>query len=148
MDDSRMLLNRRTGYAVIVLMYLAIQDQRTVTISEVSRQLRISRNNLTKICHHLVRLGYVHSVRGKGGGIRLARAADSIKLRDIVVQTEATFEIIDCRKRLCPLAGSCLLKEALMESRDGFLEVLSCYTIADLVRNKVDLLKLLDPNAA
>lgn len=143
-----MLINRQTDYAVRVLMYLAIQDQRMVTISEVSRQFRISRNNLTKICHQLVRLGYVRSVRGKGGGICLARAADSIELRDVVVQTEATFEIIDCRSPLCPIAGSCQLKEALMEARDGFLKMLSCYTIADLVRNKGQLSKLLGPTAA
>lgn len=148
MDDSWMLINRQTDYAVRVLMYLAIMDERMVTISEVSRQFRISRNNLMKICHQLVRLGYVRSVRGKGGGICLARAADSIKLRDVAMQMEATFEIIDCRSPLCPLAERCQLKEALMEARDGFLKVLSCYTIADLVRNKVDLLKLLDPNAA
>ncbi len=129
-------------------MYLAIQDQRTVTISEVSRQVRISKNSLMKICHQLVRLGYVRSVRGKGGGICLARAADSIKLRDVVMQTEATLEIIDCRSPLCPIAGSCQLKGALMEARDGFLKMLSCYTIADLVRNKVHLLKLLGSAAA
>ena len=135
-----MLINRRTEYAVRVLMYLAIQDQRMVTISEVSRQSRISRNNLMKICNHLVRLGYVRSVRGTGGGICLARAADSIKLRDVVVQTEATFEIIDCRKRLCPIAGSCQLKAALIEARDGCLTALSCHTIADAVRHLGNLL--------
>lgn len=143
-----MLLNRQTDYTIRLLMYLALHGDRSVTISEASRQFGVPRNNMMKICRALVHHGYVRSVRGKGGGVGLAVPAEDINLREIAVRTEATFEIIECQRPRCPIAGSCVLKKALMRARDAFLQILGGYTIADLVAKKSSLLKLLDSNAA
>lgn len=143
-----MLINRQTDYSIRLLMYLAVHENQSVTISEVSRQFRVPRNNLMKICRELVHHGYVRSVRGKGGGVGLAVPAEDINLRDVAVRTEATFEIVECQRPRCPIAGSCELKRALMKARDAFLQILGGYTIADLVAKKSGLLKLLDSNAA
>ncbi len=138
-----MLLTRHTDYSVRVLIYVALHDSETVTIPEIARNFTISRNHLKKIVHRLGQLGYLHTARGKGGGIRLARAPRAINLRDIVRDMEPTLEIIDCCNPPCPIAGRCTLKKVLMEARDCFLLALSRYTLADLIRNRKQLLRLL-----
>ncbi len=143
-----MLLSRRTDNSLRLLIYLALHEDRTVTIKEIARQFGISRNHLMKIAQRLAHLGYIHTARGRGGGMRLARPPRSINLRSVVWDMEPTFEIMDCHNPLCPIAGHCILKKALIEGRACFLEALSRYTVGDLLDNKVQLLKLLGGNVS
>jgi Rrf2 family nitric oxide-sensitive transcriptional repressor len=131
-----MLLTRHTDYSLRFLMYLALNDARNVTIREVARSFKVPRNHLMKISQALARHGYIHTIRGRGGGLRLAREPGAINVRDVVSDMEPTLEIFDCQNPLCPIAGSCVLKKALMEARDHFLAALGKYTLADLVRQK------------
>ncbi len=139
-----MLLTRHTDYSVRVLMYLALHDSDKVTIAEVARNFTVSRNHLMKIVHRLGRLGYLNTQRGKGGGMSLAKPPESINLSDVVQDMEPTLAIMECNAVPCPIAGSCAVKIALLEARDCFLQALGHYTIADLIKNKKQLLPLLE----
>ena len=138
-----MLLTRHTDYSLRFLMYLALNDARIVTIQEVAQTFKVPRNHLMKISQALARHGYIHAIRGRGGGLRLAREPGDVNLRGVVSDMEPTLEIFDCHNPLCPIAGYCVLKKALMEARDHFLAALGKYTLADLVRHKRKLRRLL-----
>ena len=139
-----MQLTRYTDYSLRVLIFLAIQTEaQRVTITDIAERFSISRNHLVKIVHRLGQLGYVHTTRGKGGGLALGAPAAEINLAEVVRNMEATLDPIDCAEPPCPVAPACRLKGVLNEARDAFLKVLANYTLADLVANRTQLGKLL-----
>ena len=138
-----MLVTRHSDYSLLLLMYAAMHDDRLVTIAEVATAYGISRNHLMKIVQNLATHGYVETMRGKGGGLRLARPAGSIGLGELLRDTETSFEIVNCKKLGCPLTGFCILKRTLDEARDAFVSTLQRYTVADMVENRSELLGLL-----
>ena len=92
-----MQLTRFTDYALRTLTFLAIQPgDRLSTITEVADTFAISRNHVVKIVHQLGIKGYIETVRGKHGGIRLGRSAVSINLRDVVMDMEHVLCPVDC----------------------------------------------------
>lgn len=131
-----MQLTRHTDYALRVLIFLALQpEQKLVTMADIEQRFAIPRNHLIKIVQRLGRLGYAHTVRGNGGGLRLGRASTAIAVGEVVRDMESTLEIIDCSKPACPLRGDCRLKGMLNEARQAFIDTLNRYTIADAVAN-------------
>jgi Rrf2 family nitric oxide-sensitive transcriptional repressor len=89
--------------------------------------------------HNLSSLGYIHSTRGKGGGLSLAHAPGRINLGDVVRHTEMTFDIVECfdsKNRSCPITPVCRLKNVLGEASRAFLDVLDSYTLADVMKNE------------
>lgn len=131
-----MRLTAYTDYSLRVLMYLAARPQRLATIGEIAAAYRISRNHLMKIVFELGRHGLLENVRGRNGGIRLARAAEEIRLGDVVRFTEAGSAIVECfgAENACLITAPCRLKSVLQQSREAFLAVLDGVTLADLVR--------------
>ncbi len=138
-----MHLTRQTDYALRLMIYLAVAEQPLATISEVSGSFRMSRNHLMKIVHHLAQLGYLQTLRGKGGGIRLARRAQDIRIGDVVRDLEPAIPLIDCRNPPCPIAGSCRLVAMLERARSAFFETLGQYTLADVVAEPAPLRTML-----
>ena len=138
-----MQLTKQTDISLRVLMHLALEPSALSTITHIAGRHNMSRNHLMKVVHHLVGLGYVTSVRGRGGGISLARPAKEINVGEVVRATEATLDVVDCDAYECPLSKKCILKDALNEATDAFLSVLDGYTVADLTRNKRQLLGLI-----
>lgn len=139
-----MKLTRQTDYSLRVLIFLALQDDgQLVTISQITEHFEIPRNHLVKIVHRLGQMGFVRTVRGKGGGMQLGRAAPMIGIGEVVRDVEPTLEVVNCLEPRCPLVPVCFLKGVLGEARDAFLEVLDRYTLADLVRNPHSLQTLL-----
>lgn len=132
-----MQLTRFTDYSLRVLMYLAYRDEALCTINEISSAYRISENHLMKVVHQLAKLGYVTTVRGKGGGLRIARPPERINLGAVVRDVEETLAIVECMDERyesdCLLLPHCKLKGVLNEAQDAFLAVLDRYTIKDLV---------------
>ncbi len=124
-------------------MYLGLHAEETATITEIAACYQVSRNHLVKVVHQLSSQGYLQSKRGRGGGITLAAPASDIYVGDVVRAMEATLNIIDCEGSACPLLPSCLLKDVLNEATQAFLQSLDQYTIADLIRNKPQLLKII-----
>lgn len=125
-----MRLTRYTDYSLRVLMYLGARPDRLARIGEISEAYGISRNHLMKVVQDLVRLGFVTSVRGRKGGIRLARAPEEINVGAVVRATEDSFQVAPCET--CVIAPACGLKCALDEAVRAFLAVLDAYTLASL----------------
>jgi len=134
-----MQLTRFTDYSLRTLMYLGLNHERLVTIAEIAEMYRVSENHLMKIVHRLGQHGYIETLRGKGGGMRLARPADRIRIGDLVRDTEENMDLAECfnpRNRDCPMLPECALQAALITARESFLGTLNNYTVADLIANK------------
>lgn len=137
-----MRLTRYTDYAMRVLLYAGAQeDGRLSPISEISRAYDISQNHLMKVVNDLVNAGYLESVRGRFGGVRLARDAAEINVGAVVRHTEEGFDLVDCAS--CVIAPACGLTGALAEALAAFMRVLDGYSLADLFANRRDLGALL-----
>ncbi|MBK9130877.1 MAG: Rrf2 family transcriptional regulator [Gammaproteobacteria bacterium] len=134
-----MQLTMYTDYSLRVLIYLGLQRDRLSTVSEIAESYGISRNHLVKVVHNLSSLGFVHSIRGKGGGLSLARPPGLINIGDVVRNTEANFDIVECfdgKQRNCPITTVCRLKGVLSDAANAFLGVLDGYTLADVLKNE------------
>jgi Rrf2 family nitric oxide-sensitive transcriptional repressor len=141
-----MRLTRYTDYAMRVLMYLGVQPDKVCSIAEIARAYGISHNHLTKVAHDLGRAGYVEGVRGRTGGIRLARAAERINVGAVVRQTEHGFDLADCGS--CIIAPACGLTGVLDEALAAVLAVLDRYTLADLLAKQSRLMRLFERQSA
>ena len=125
-----------SDYTLRVLMYLALDRTRLATIPEIATAYGISENHLMKVVHQLARAGIVESVRGKGGGIRLARAAEEIRLGEIVRASEGNAPIVECLSgdpQACRITSSCRLKGILVNAFEALYDSLDEHTLADLV---------------
>ncbi|PON10897.1 Rrf2 family transcriptional regulator [Candidatus Entotheonella serta] len=142
-----MQLTAYTDYALRVLMYLAVHDDRLVTIAEMASVYDISKNHLMKIVHQLGLEGFIETVRGRGGGLRLGQSPTRVALGQVVRKMEPHFNIVECfdgAANRCPVTPACQLSTMLEQARDAFLAVLDRYTLADLIQDKPALTKLLD----
>lgn len=129
-----MKLKLYTDYALRVLMHLAAKPERLSSISEIARTYRISHNHLTKVVHDLRKEGFVDAVRGRSGGIRLARPPSKISVGEVVRHTEGGFDLVDCGS--CVIAPACSLTAALHRALGAFMSVLDGYSLADLVSER------------
>lgn len=133
-----MQLTRYTDYALRTLMYLSARPDRLVTITEISRAYGISHNHLTKVTHDLVKHGFVSSVRGRNGGLRLAKPPGEINVGAVVRTTEDNFRLADCGR--CIIAPACGMMSVFDEAVGAFLAVLDRYTFATLPTRGLGLL--------
>lgn len=141
-----MRLTVYTDYALRLLMYLAVKHEGLATIAEVAERYDISKNHLTKVAYQLGAAGYVETVRGRNGGLRLAKAPASIGLGEIVRRTEPDMALVPCFKPVdapCAIRSCCVLKRSLEKARLAFLEVLDGYTLGDLAKPRASLQALL-----
>jgi Rrf2 family nitric oxide-sensitive transcriptional repressor len=144
-----MRITRYTDYALRVLMYLAVCDQRA-TIADIAARYDISKNHLMKVVQQLNQLGYLDATRGKNGGLQLSRPAGEINLGALVRDTEQDFAIVECFNSAtdtCTLTPVCRLKGIFAEALAAFIAILDNYTLADLTPNKkhhIQLLRLLN----
>ena len=141
-----MKLTRYTDYALRVLLYLGARPERLCSISEMSRAYAISQNHLMKVVHDLGKAGFVASVRGRLGGMRLARPPGEIVIGSVVRHTEDGFDLVDCGG--CIIAPACGLTGVLREALAAFMAVLDGYTLEDLLAKRIDMLSLFAPKAA
>ena len=131
-----MQLTSYTDYSLRALLYLGTHQERLVTISEISEYHGISRNHMVKVVHNLGKNGFVQTVRGKSGGVRLALKPEEIILADVVRLTEPHMNIQECFSKetnTCPLMGNCRLTGVLYRARQGFMKVLEDNTLADML---------------
>lgn len=146
-----MQINQFTNFAIRILMYCALSDGRIARTSEIAHAYGVSENHLTKVAQQLAASGYLRTVRGRGGGLRLAMAPEDIVVGEVVRRTEGSLRLVECFDaaiNTCPLAPACRLKRALHRALDAFFLVLDGYTLADLVGARDDLKMLLriDPS--
>ena len=141
-----MRLTVYTDYSLRLLMYLAVKQDGLATIAEVADRYVISKNHLTKVAYQLGAAGYIETVRGRKGGLRLAKPASSIGLGELVRHTEPDMALVPCFEPIdapCPIRPACILKRALDKARRAFLEALDAYSLGDLVRPRGSLRALL-----
>lgn len=142
-----MHITRYTDYSLRVLIYLSVQNERLATIQEISDSYGISKNHLMKVVHQLTLKGYIESLRGKNGGLRLHRRPEDINVGVLVRETEQDLALVECFSvnNQCCITPVCGLKNVLSEALQAFLATLDKYTLADLVpnRQKPQLLRLL-----
>ena len=132
-----MRLTLYTDYSLRVLLYLATKPEAAATITEIAEYYDISRNHLVKVVHSLGINEFITTSRGKNGGIRLARAAEEIKLSDVVKETEPDMDLLECfnpQTDQCVISPTCRLKSMLYEGRAAFMAVLEQHTLADAAK--------------
>ncbi len=139
-----MQLTRYTDYSLRVLMYLALNPDKLGHISDIAESFNISRNHLIKVVNYLVKLGYIYSKRGRGGGLELAYEPETISIGEIVRSTEQTLDVVNCNEPICPFLPACYLQSALNQATQAFLSVLDDFTLADLIKNKRELKQFLN----
>lgn len=132
-----MKLSYHTDYAMRMMIYLAAYPDRPVTIREVAEAYGISAHHLAKIVQELAYHGWVHSTRGRGGGLRLASDPTQVSVGAVVRAMESSLDLVECMngESTCPIEPLCGFKNVLAEARDAFLDVLDRYTLSDLIRN-------------
>lgn len=140
-----MKMTNYSDYALRILIYLGLKRENLSTITEIADCYHISRNHVVKIVHHLGQLGYVDTMRGKHGGIRLARAPETINIGEVIRQTETSMELVECfsDQNACIICNSCVLRSIISEALLAFMTVLDRYTLADLMIPRQQLRKQL-----
>ncbi len=135
-----------SDYTLRVLIYLGVNDEKLATIADIAAAYRISENHLMKVVHYLGQRGYIQTVRGKGGGMRLARAPEKINVGAVLRETEENLKLVECfdaKSSECRIGPACMLRDALGRALDAFFESLERYTLADLLVPKAKLAKAL-----
>lgn len=130
-----MRLTQYSDLGLRLLMYLALRKGESVTIQEVSDRFAVSKNHMVKISHHLTKAGLIESLRGRNGGVRLARPPDAISVADALRATEDNFDLVECfgAKNQCAISCSCKLSGVLDSALAAFFAVLQKTSLADLV---------------
>ena len=142
-----MNLTLQTDYAFRAMMFLAVREPGLATIQEISAHYKISRGHMMVIVNKLGNLGYLDTVRGRGGGIRLLRPAKEIRLGEVVLAMEPHFHLVECfnpEANQCLISAPCRLRGVLGQALTAWFEVLNEYTLADLVKRNSELTHLLD----
>lgn len=142
-----MRLTMSTDYTLRVLIYLGVHrdGERLARIGDIATAYGISENHLMKVVHHLGIQGYVETVRGNGGGMRLARPPEQINLGDVVRSAGEDLAVVECFQEgnlECSIAPACMLRNVLGRALGAFFEVLDGQTLADLLQPQARLAKL------
>ncbi len=140
-----MRLTTFSDYSMRVMMYLGLQHGQLSTIAEIAQAYAISENHLTKVVHQLAQRGYVETVRGKGGGLRLARDPNTVNLGAMIRDSEGEPSLLPCvdSQSDCCIQPACKLMVILREAQTALFNVLDQYTLADLLSEQEPLARIL-----
>ena len=141
-----MKLTLFSDYSLRILMFAAICEEPSFSVNDVAQAYGLSRHHAAKAINFLTQQGYLHSQRGRGGGIRLGRKPAEIRIGQLVRQTEHGSPLVECfdaATNTCPLIRACRLKGALHEAWTAFFNALDSYTLADLVHKPVPMRRAL-----
>lgn len=146
-----MRLTDYTDYSLRTLIFVAVHPDELVHVQAVADAFGIPKNHLVKIVQKLGQLGYLHTVRGRAGGIRLGRAASRINLGEVVRAMEPDFALVECfhqGENACIITSACRLRGVLGEALHAYFAVLDRYTLAELVNEPATLRQLLGESVA
>lgn len=140
-----MYLTRQADFTMRLLIHLAVQPDGAATIREIAERFGISRNHLMKVAHRAARAGYVEGVRGRAGGLKLAKKPKEINIGEVLraIEDWTVVECFDRSSNRCRIAGGCGLQPVLKEAVDAFMAVLDRYSLADVARRKSLLVQML-----
>ena len=131
-----MHLTLHTDFALRVLIQVGLNGGKLTTIKDIARTFGISKAHLMKVVNDLSQKGYLDTVRGRNGGIRLLGEPEDINIGQVVRDTETQLDVIGCleHRGYCPIQRICVLRGVLSDATDAFLRVLDAHTLADLIR--------------
>jgi len=141
-----MRLTTFSDYTLRVLIYLGVHQGEIATVGQIADSYGISANHLMKVVHYLAQAGYVETARGKGGGMRLGLAPESINIGELVRGTEDNRNLVECfdrDKSDCRIEAACVLRGMLGGALDAFFRSLDAYTLADLIAPRARLANML-----
>ncbi|PFH86447.1 MULTISPECIES: RrF2 family transcriptional regulator [unclassified Bacillus (in: firmicutes)] len=133
-----MRLTTYSDYSLRVLIFLSSEPgEKLVNIKDIAEAYDISKNHLMKIIYNLGKMGYIETIRGRNGGIRLAKLPSEINIGEIIRKTEEDFNIVECFEHgnTCVITPVCSLKHIFNNALEQFLKVLDQYTLDDIVKN-------------
>lgn len=140
-----MQLTRFTDYCIRSLILVSTRPpEHLTTITEIAETYQLSRNHVVKVVHRLGQLGYLHTQRGKHGGVRLARQPNEIKMGELVHSVEPRHALIDCSAPGCCLSHDCRMKSILNRAIRLFYGELDRYTLADIIKEPEQVFELLN----
>ena len=130
-----MHITQHTDYALRVLIFLASNEHRLATIQEISERFEVSRAHLMKVVNQLIRNGFVEGIRGKGGGLRLARPAPDIAVGDVIRKMETDLALVECfsENSRCLLTAGCQLKGVLADALEAFFASLDRVPLSQIL---------------
>lgn len=140
-----MQLTLFSDYSLRILLYLTAHHGRRVALPEISAAYGVSHHHLVKIVQRLIDHGWVESVRGRGGGLSLARPPTEINIATVVRQTEPHMNLVECfdaQTNTCPIDPACGLKGVLLRAREAFLNELEGHSLAEFAPRAPALIKL------
>ncbi len=146
-----MRITKRTNIAIRVLMFCGANMDRLVTKSEIAARCNTSESHLAQVINRLAQLDYLHTQRGRSGGITLARPMDQITIGDVFRQLEAHTPIAECFADLdntCPLISACRLRLAIADAAEAFFAHLDGITLDALVCDNHALFEIFTPSPA
>lgn len=134
--EIKMRLTLHTDYSLRVLIQVGLGDGKLTTINKIAESFEISRHHLMKVVNDLSQKGYLDTVRGRNGGIRLMREPRDINIGQVVRDTEDRLDVIGCleSKGYCRIERVCVLRGVLRDATGAFLAVLDRQTLADLIK--------------
>lgn len=142
-----MKLNANTDFLYRALIYVALHPDRLVTSREIAEAYSLSHNHIAKVCQELIRHGFLQAQRGRGGGVKLARAPEEILLGELLYLGEEKPKVVDCETGIggvCRIAPACRLKGIFAQAQRAFLDVMNSHTLAEVI-SRPKLLSLFDP---
>jgi Rrf2 family transcriptional regulator, iron-sulfur cluster assembly transcription factor len=141
-----MRLSTKGRYAVMAMADLARRQaaladgERAVTLAEIAERQQISLSYLEQLFARLRRRGLVKSLRGPGGGYRLAKEAETTNIADIVLAVDEPLRATRCgaQGKGCMLKGERCMTHDLWEEMGRHLQsYLASVTLADLVNGRL-----------
>ncbi len=140
-----MRLTLHSDFALRVLIQVGLNAERLTTIDEIAESFDVSRNHLMKVVNDLGQKGYLETVRGRRGGMRLKRAPRDINIGRVVRDMEDNLCVVGCleSRGYCRIERACVLRGMLHDATEAFLAVLDAHTLADLIKPQRTLASLL-----
>lgn len=129
------LITRDTDYSVRALCFIAKQDKKVVSVTELTKELKIPRPFLRKILQILNKEGFLKSLKGQGGGFALALGPNKIFIVDLIKSFQGPLKLNQCifKKKLCPERKKCLLKKKLDSIENYVISELKSVSIKSLL---------------
>lgn len=145
-----MRLTTFSDYALRLLIHAAANRERLITIEEAAQVYGVSRAHLMKVANMLTRAGFLTAVRGRSGGLMLAREPVDIRLSDVVRASEPDFALVECftAGNRCAISKCCRMPNVLEEALDAFVGTLARYTLADVMPKPRDFARVVATSAA
>lgn len=144
-----MKLTDYTDYALRTLIYIAVHPERLVTIQQIADSFGIPKNHLVKIVHRLGQEGFLHTLRGRSGGIQLNQPPGKINVGAVIRTMELDFGMVECFRtdNECLITPVCGLRGVLHAALDAYFKVLDSHTLEDLIKKPKALQRVLDNHA-